>query len=81
MYQNAHPDARRTAGVAVTFVKGTHVVVVLEVLQILIFVLSQGLSDIGVLNHVQNRLSLLLQPLVCQKRLFSLLVEVYPTKP
>jgi hypothetical protein len=64
----------------VTFVKGTHVVVVLEVLQILIFVLSQSLSHIGVLNHVQNRLSLLLQSLVCQKRLFSLLVEIYATK-
>lgn len=44
--------------------KKTHVVVLLEVLKILVLVLSQGLSDIGVLNHAQNRLGFLLQPLV-----------------
>jgi len=45
----------------VTFLcEGTHVVVLFEVVEILVLVLSQGLSDIGVLNHVQNRLSFLL---------------------
>ena len=44
--------------------EGTHVVVLLEVVEILVLVLSQSLSNIGVFNHVQNRLSFLLQPLV-----------------
>lgn len=77
--QNVCTHARRAAEIAVTFFceERTHVVVLLEVLEILILVLSQSLSDIGVLNHIQNRLSLLLQPLVRQECLLSLLVEFY----
>jgi len=46
-------DARGAAVIAVTFLcEGTHVVVISEVLEILVLVLSQSLSDIGVLNHV-----------------------------
>ena len=80
--QNVCTHARRAAEVAVTFFceERTHVVVLLEVLEILILVLSQSLSDIGVLNHIQNCLSLLLQPLVRQECLLSLLVEFYMTK-
>ena len=40
--------------------KDTHVVVFLEVLEVLVLVLSQGLGDIGVLNHIQNGLGFLL---------------------
>ena len=60
--QNVCTHARRAAEIAVTFFceERTHVVVLLEVLEILILVLSQSLSDIGVLNHIQNCLSLLL---------------------
>ena len=58
----------------------THVVVLLEVLEILVLVLSQRLSDIGILNHVQNGLRLLLQPLVRQECFLSLFVELYTTK-
>ena len=77
--QNVCTHARRAAEIAVTFFceERTHVVVLLEVLEILILVLSQSLSDIGVLNHIQNCLSLLLQPLVRQECLLSLLVEFY----
>lgn len=56
--------------------KKTHVVVLLEVLEILVFVLSQSLGDIGVLNHVQDSLGFLLQPLVRQECLFPLFVEL-----
>lgn len=68
-------------GVTFICVKETHVIVLFQVLEILIFVLSQGLSNVRVLNNIQNRLSLLLQPIVCQESFLSLLVELYPTKP
>ena len=79
--QNVCTHARRAAEIAVTFFceERTHVVVLLEVLEILVLVLSQGLGDIWILNHVQNRLSFLLQPLVCQEGLLSLLVELCTT--
>ena len=80
-YTHIHTCARSPAVMDVTFifVKNTHVVVLLEVLEILILVLPQGLSDIWVLNHVQNCLSVLLQPLVRQESFLSLLVELYTT--
>lgn len=62
------------------YCEGTHVVVLLEVVEILVLILSQSLSNIGVLNHVQNRLSFLLQSLVRQECLLSLLVELYATE-
>lgn len=57
-------------------VKKTHVVILLEIMQILDLILSQSLSDVGVLNYIQDRLGFLLQSLVRQERLLSLLAEL-----
>ena len=45
-------------------------------MQILDLILSQSLSDVGVLNYIQDRLGFLLQSLVRQERLLSLLAEL-----
>jgi hypothetical protein len=49
-----------------------YVVIVLEILQILIFVLAKCLCDVWVLDHVQDGLGFELQPLVCRDGPFSL---------
>jgi hypothetical protein len=53
----------------------THVVVLLEILEILIFVLSERLCDIRVLDHIEHGLCLLLEPLVRRHRACPLLVK------
>lgn len=46
--------------------------VVLEVLQILHFVLPQRLGDLGLLNDIENELCLLLQSLALRNSLLTL---------
>ncbi len=49
----------------------------LQVLQVLIFVLPQCLSDIGVLDHVQHGLSFQLQPFVRGYSAFTLAGKLF----
>jgi hypothetical protein len=43
----------------------THIVVIFQILQILTFILTQGLGYIGVLDDIQYSLRLLLKPFIC----------------
>jgi hypothetical protein len=49
----------------------THIVVIFEILQVLTFILTQGLSNIGVLDDIQYSLSLLLESFVCRYGIFT----------
>jgi hypothetical protein len=43
----------------------THIIVIFQILQILAFILTQGLGYIGVLDDIQYSLRLLLKPFIC----------------
>lgn len=64
-------EVRRTEKEART----SDVVVVLQVLKILFFILSQSLGNVGVLNDIQDSLCLVLETLVRQKRVLAFLLE------
>jgi len=59
-----------------TWTRGTYAVIVLEVLQVLELVLTQCLRNIGVLNHIEHGLCLLLEPLVGRYGVLALLVKL-----
>ena len=49
---------------------------VAEELQVLVFVLAERLGDLGVLNHIEHGLSLLLKTFIGRDSLFTLLGEL-----
>ena len=60
--------------------KRTHAIIILEVLQVLVLILTKRLGDIWVFDHIEDGLRLLLQPLVRRHGLIPLCSEFYPSR-